>query len=74
MHRLSPAVTIAALTDRAYVGEMVTDHRKNVKAFNQESGRAKDADLKPWVDKTLPTLRDHLQMVENISTKIRAKK
>jgi putative membrane protein len=60
--------------DRGYVEAMVKDHRKDVKAFEQQSMRAKDPDLKAWVDKTLPTLRDHLKMIENISAKVLAKK
>jgi putative membrane protein len=60
--------------DRAYVEEMVKDHRKDVKAFEQEAGRAKDPDLKAWIDKTLPTLREHLREIENISAKVLAKK
>jgi hypothetical protein len=32
------------------------------------------ADLKSWVDKRLPSLRDHLKMIENISAKVLAKK
>ncbi len=60
--------------DRAYVEEMVKDHRKDVKEFERHSARNKDSELKAWVDKTLPTLRDHLREIENISVKILAKK
>ncbi len=60
--------------DRAYVEEMVKDHRKDVKEFERHSARNKDPELKAWVDKTLPTLRDHLREIENISVKILAKK
>lgn len=60
--------------DRAYVEEMVKDHRHDVKEFERASGRAKDQDLKAWIDKTLPTLRDHLREIENISAKVLAKK
>ena len=60
--------------DRAYVDEMVKDHRKDVKAFEQQATRAKDPDLKAWIDKALPTLRDHLKMIETISAKVLAKK
>jgi putative membrane protein len=60
--------------DRAYVEEMVKDHRRDVKEFERASGSAKDPDLKTWIDKTLPTLRDHLREIENISAKVQAKK
>ena len=60
--------------DRAYVEEMVKDHRKDVKAFEQQAARAKDPVLKAWVDKTLPTLREHLTEIENIAAKVPTKK
>jgi putative membrane protein len=60
--------------DRAYVEEMVKDHRKDVKEFEQQATRAKDPDLKARVDKTLPTLHEHLREIENISAKVLAKK
>jgi putative membrane protein len=60
--------------DRAYVEEMVKEHRKDVKEFEQQATRAKDPDLKAWVDKTSPTLHEHLREIENISAKVLAKK
>ena len=59
--------------DRAYVEEMVKDHRHDAKEFERASGRAKDQDLKAWIDKILPMLRDHLREIENISAKVLAK-
>jgi putative membrane protein len=53
---------------------MVKDHRKDVREFERESGRTRVPDLKAWVDKTLPTWRDHLRVIENISAKVLVKK
>jgi len=55
-----------AAFDRAYVRDMVADHKKDVAAFTRESMSGKDSDVKAWAAKTLPTLREHLQMIEDI--------
>lgn len=56
-----------AAFDRAYMQEMVTDHRKDVNAFRKESQSGKDAEVKAWAGKTLPTLEEHLQMAQSAS-------
>jgi putative membrane protein len=62
-----------AAFDRAYVDEMVKDHRKDVADFRREAGRARDADLKTWAGKTLPTLEDHLKQVQSLQTQLKAR-
>ncbi len=56
-----------AAFDRAYMQEMVTDHRKDVNAFRKESQSGRDAEVKAWAAKTLPTLEEHLKMAETAS-------
>ncbi len=56
--------------DREYMSMMVKDHTKDVKEFESASNKAKDADLKAWAAKTLPTLREHLQMARDINGKV----
>lgn len=56
-----------AAFDRAYMQEMVTDHRKDVNAFKKESTSGKDPEVKAWAAKTLPTLEEHLQMAQSAS-------
>jgi putative membrane protein len=51
--------------DRAYMQEMLKDHRKAVDAFRMESKSGKDADVKAWAAKTLPTLEEHLKMAQD---------
>ena len=41
--------------DTAYMKDMVSDHEKDVKEFEEASKNAEDADLKAWAAKTLPT-------------------
>lgn len=38
----------------------IKDHEKDIKKFEKASERAKDPELKAWIDKTLPRLREHL--------------
>lgn len=56
--------------DREYMSMMVKDHVKDVKEFEDASTKAKDADLKAWAAKTLPTLREHLQMARDVNSKV----
>jgi putative membrane protein len=51
--------------DRAYMTEMLKDHRKDVAAFKTESTSGKDADIKAFASKTLPTLEEHLKMAQD---------
>ena len=57
--------------DQAFLKQMVDDHTSTIKAFEDESKNGTDADLKSWVDKTLPTLRDHLKMAQNLQKKVK---
>jgi putative membrane protein len=59
-----------AAFDRAYMASMVADHNKDVAAFTRESKTAKDADLKAWAAKTLPTLQEHQKMAKTINAKV----
>jgi putative membrane protein len=56
--------------DKEYVNMMVKDHEKAVKEFDDESKNADDADLKKWAGDTLPTLQDHLKMIQDIQSKL----
>ncbi len=58
-----------AAFDKAYVHAMLTDHEEDVKEFERESNSGNDPDVKAWAAKTLPTLKDHLQMVRGLSGK-----
>ena len=60
--------------DRAYVKMMVKDHKKDVAEFQKESARGADADIKSFAARTLPTLQEHLQMIQRISDKMALRK
>jgi putative membrane protein len=53
--------------DRDFVRNVgIKAHEKDIKAFQKASKDVKDADLKAFVDKTLPTLREHLAAAEKL--------
>ena len=52
--------------DRAYIKAMVDGHQSAVNDFEKASKNTTDADVKAWVDKTLPTLRMHLDSAKAI--------
>jgi putative membrane protein len=56
--------------DRAYMKHMVADHRKDVAEFKRESASGKNADLKAWAGKTVPTLESHLKMAEDTERQV----
>jgi putative membrane protein len=52
--------------DKAYVNAMVDGHKNAVKLFTDASNNCKDADLKAFATKTLPTLKMHLDSINAI--------
>ncbi len=56
--------------DKAYVDDMVSDHKKAVAAFEKEASEGKDTDVKAFAAKTLPTLKSHLSMAEDLQHKV----
>jgi putative membrane protein len=56
--------------DKEYVKMMVSDHKKDVGEFQKEASGGKDADVKAFASSTLPTLQEHLQMIQRINDKM----
>lgn len=52
--------------DKAYIAQMKKDHEKTVKLFEDGQKNVKDAELKAFIDKTLPTLKAHLEHVASL--------
>src|ERR1700712_3440334 len=52
--------------DKAYVSNMIDDHKKDIKEFEDAAKNCKDADLKAFATKTLPTLKMHLEAIQKI--------
>ena len=58
---------MAALTgsefDDAYIKGMIKDHKMDAKEFKAESAATQDADIKSFLDKSIPVVEAHLQHV-----------
>jgi putative membrane protein len=54
--------------DKAYAKAMLSDHNKDVAAFEKESTKGTDPDVKSFASETLPTLREHLQMAKALNS------
>ncbi len=52
--------------DRAYVAEMVSAHQKDVGAFTKMQSRAKNPDMKRFVELGVPLIKTHLARVEEM--------
>ncbi|HTS61436.1 MAG TPA: DUF4142 domain-containing protein [Candidatus Acidoferrales bacterium] len=59
-----------AAFDRAYMRDMVNDHRKDVAEFQKEADHGSDADVKAFAGKTLPTLQQHLKMAQETLSEV----
>jgi hypothetical protein len=44
---------------------MVSDHKKDIKAFEKEAKSGSDQEIKQFAADTVPTLKGHLSMAEN---------
>lgn len=53
--------------DRAYIKMMLSDHKKDVSEFEKQSTKGADADIKAFAGTTLPTLQEHLTMIQALS-------
>ncbi len=57
--------------DKAYMGHMVEDHKHDVADFKKEANGGKDADVKAFAGKTLPTLEEHLKLAQSTNDAVR---
>ncbi|HJV26752.1 MAG TPA: DUF4142 domain-containing protein [Aromatoleum sp.] len=57
--------------DKAYMSLMVDEHEKDVKDFEREAKKASDPDVKAFADKTLGTLREHLQLAKDTAAAVK---
>ena len=60
--------------DKAYVATMLESHQKGVRDFSNVASGSGDADVKAFASKTLPTLKDHLQQVQELSKSLGVKR
>ena len=60
--------------DRAYMSEMVKDHKTDVAEFKKQAEHGKDPELKTWASLQLPTLQEHLRMAQDVEKQVKAAK
>jgi putative membrane protein len=58
--------------DREYITTMIEEHRKNIAEFERMQGSA-TGELKAFIDKTLPTMREHLAKAEQLMKEVGTK-
>jgi len=61
----------AADFDRQYLKLLEIVHKNTIAEFQTEAKSGDDRDLKAWAAKTLPTLQQHLAMVEDAMRKVK---
>lgn len=59
--------------DREYLKHQVADHDKAVALFEKQSRSGKDAELKAFAARALPTLKEHQRMAREISSRVGGK-
>ena len=60
--------------DQEYMKTMVSDHQKDVKAFQKEAKSAKDADVKSFADSNASTIEEHLQLAKSAEASAKKEK
>ena len=68
--RTKLAVLSGASFDKAYMSAMVKDHEDAIAAFQNEADSGVDPKLKEFAAKTLPTIREHLRMAQQVASQI----
>lgn len=56
--------------DKAYMSDMVNDHKTDIAAFRNESKTGQDPQVKSFAADTLPTLEDHLKNAQKVAPEV----
>ena len=56
------------------MNQMVSDHAKTGRPFQQKSMSDEDPDVKAWAAKKLPTVREHLSQAKSIRDRLATSK
>lgn len=60
--------------DKAYADTMVKDHQEDVSLFQDASTNASTQQLRDFASQTLPTLKEHLQLAQQLQSKVQSEK
>jgi len=55
-----------AAFDRAFLEHEAMDHRKALRTFEEARRQSETRDMKLYLDETIPVLKAHLEMIENV--------
>jgi putative membrane protein len=69
MNRLSKLN--GAAFDRAYMADMVKDHKGDIAEFQREANNGTNPELKSFAGMTLPTLQEHLRLAEDAQKQVK---
>jgi putative membrane protein len=58
--------------DREYMKHMIADHKKDIAEFQKQAKSGKDADLKDFAARKLPTLQEHLKLAQGVNESLGA--
>jgi putative membrane protein len=59
-----------AAFDKEYLEDMISDHEDAITLFSNEAVKSKDEAMKSWAYKTLPTLKEHLRIAQELKAKL----
>lgn len=57
--------------DRVYTRVIVNDHKDMIDMYEKEADKGEVAEIKSWASKKIPTLKQHLEMAENVRDSVR---
>ena len=63
---------IGADFDKAYIATMIEDHQNDIAQFEKEVSEGSDTIVKAFAERTLPVLKHHLEMAQNLGKSIGA--
>ncbi len=58
--------------DKAYIEQMIEDHKKDINKFEKEMNNGEDAELKAFASSKLPALRHHLEEAQKINDQLKS--
>jgi putative membrane protein len=73
-HEMDDKVTKGAAWDKEWADDMVSEHEKAVKDFEDAQDDVEDAELKSMIADALPTLREHLESAKKLQAKLSSTK
>ena len=56
--------------DRAYMSDMVKDHKKDIAEFKKEAADGRNPEIRNWAAQTVPVLEDHLHMAQQTQSSL----